>query len=140
MKIILFDGECNLCSAVVTFIIKRDKKALFRFAAIQSGVGQILLKSYAVKENSTTLYYLRDKVCFRKSTAMLLILKDLGGVWKCFYPLIVIPSCIRDAVYLFVSRNRYRVFGKRKYCMVTTSDLKNRFIESVDLTEMIEPY
>lgn len=116
MNIILFDGVCNLCHGIVSFLMKRDTKALFKFVAIQSEAGQTVLRAYAVKDENQTLYYLRGNVCFRKSTAILHILKDLGGVWKYFYPLIFIPVCIRDAVYYFVSRNRYRWFGKREDC------------------------
>lgn len=130
MNIILFDGICNLCSRTVLFLIKRDKKALFRFAALQSEAGQALMEQYAAtdKENRT-LYYIRDNQCFQQSTAILYILKDLGGIWKGFYPLMVIPTCIRDTAYLFISRHRYHLFGKKKTCMIPTPELKNRFLE-----------
>ena len=62
MNIILFDGVCNLCNGVVSFIIKRDKKALFRFAALQSGTGQLLLKRYGVENENITLFYFKDNV------------------------------------------------------------------------------
>lgn len=116
MSIILFDGVCNLCHGIVSFLMKRDKKARFRFVTIQSEAGQALLERYAVKGGNETLYYLRGNVCFQKSTAVLHLLKDIGGGWRCFYPLILVPVCMRDAIYLFVSRNRYRWFGKRENC------------------------
>ena len=128
MNIILFDGVCNLCNGVVSFTIKRDKKALFRFAALQSGTGQLLLKRYGVENENITLFYFKDNVCFRKSAAVLHIFKDLGGIWKCFYPLIILPVCLRDTVYLFISRNRYRWFGKRKNCMIPTEEIRKRFL------------
>lgn len=130
MNIILFDGICNLCNKVILFIIKRDKKALFRFAAIQSNAGQALIKRYAVQNNqNSTIYYIRDNKCFQRSTAILHILKDLGGIWKCFYLFILIPTCIRDIIYLSISRNRYKLFGKRRECMIYTPDMANRFID-----------
>lgn len=130
MNIILFDGVCNLCNGIVRFIIKKDKKALFRFAAIQSGAGQLLIKKYTGNNTQNiTIYYIKENKYFEKSTAILHILKDLGGVWRCFYPLIYIPSCIRDRIYLFISRYRYRVFGKREMCIVPTADIKGRFID-----------
>lgn len=130
MNIILFDGVCNLCNGVVAFVIKRDKKALFRFAAIQSRAGQTLLKRYAVDSSRLlTLYYLRDGRCLQKSAAVLYILKDLGGIWQCFFPLIYLPSCLRDAVYLFISRHRYRWFGKRDACVASTPEIRERFID-----------
>lgn len=129
MNIILFDGVCNLCSRVVVFLIKRDKKALFRFAAIQSGTGQLLLERYSINNKNTTLYYFRNGACFIKSTAILYILRDLGGGWKFFYPLIVIPACLRDVVYLFISRNRYKWFGRKNDCIIPTREIRNRFLD-----------
>lgn len=129
MNIILFDGVCNLCNGVVVFLIKRDKKALFRFATIQSGTGELLLERYNIKSKNTTLYYFRDDVCFIKSTAILHILRDLGGGWRFFYSLIVIPACLRDAIYLFISRNRYRWFGKKNDCVIPTREIRNRFLD-----------
>lgn len=130
MNVILFDGICNLCNGIVLFIIKRDKKALFRFAALQSEVAQSLLKKYSVSNKQTdTIYYIRDTECLQKSTAILYILKDLSGAWKCLYPLIYIPKSLRDGLYLFVSRYRYRLFGKRQSCIIPTPEIKKRFME-----------
>lgn len=128
-NIILFDGVCNLCSGIVAFLIKRDRKTLFRFAALQSETGRKLKKIYASgNEENDTIYYIRGNECFQKSTAILYILKDLGRGWQCFYPLVILPVCMRDAVYLFISLNRYRLFGKRKSCLMPDSDTKERFI------------
>lgn len=126
--VILFDGICNLCNGMVSFIIKRDKKALFRFAAIQSGAGQTLLRHHHIEDDNSTLYYIKGSVCYRKSGAILYILRDLGGIWKCFYPFIFIPACIRDAIYLLISRYRYRLFGKRESCILPTAELRGRFL------------
>lgn len=110
MNIILFDGECNLCNGMVRFIRGKDKRVLFRFAAIQSPLGQSMIKQYAANEKpSITLYYIREETCFQKSTAILHILKDLGGLWSCFYLFMLVPAPIRDAIYLFIARNRYRI-------------------------------
>ena len=129
MNIILFDGVCNLCNWTVSFIIRKDKKNLFRFSAIQSEAGNKLLKQYHIHEEANkTLIYLREKECLKQSTAVLYILKDIGRGWKLLYPLIYLPQKIRDAIYLFISRNRYKIFGKKNKCMVPRPDIKNRFI------------
>lgn len=123
MNIILFDGACNLCSNTISFLIKRDKKALFRFIATQSETGKILLQKYGIaQEQETTLFYIRNNRCLKRSTAILYILKDLGGFWKCFYLFIYLPARMRDAIYLFISKNRYRLFGRRDNCMMPPSD------------------
>ena len=118
MNVILFDGICNLCNGAVTFVVKRDRKGLFRFVSLQSETGKSLLKRYAVESTNKTLYYFRNNRCYSKSTAILYILKDLGGFWQCLYPLILIPAKLRDAIYLLVSKYRYRIFGKADSCMV----------------------
>ena len=124
MNIILFDGTCNLCSNTVSFLIKRNRKALFRFIAMQSEMGKALLQKHGVtQEQETTLFYIRNDHCLKRSTAILYILKDLGGIWKCFYPFIYLPIQMRDAIYSLVSRNRYRFFGRRDKCMIPPSDI-----------------
>ncbi len=110
MNVILFDGICNLCNGAVTFVVKRDRKGLFRFVSLQSETGKSLLKRYAVESTKNNRYY-------SKSTAILYILKDLGGFWQCLYPLILIPAKLRDAIYLLVSKYRYRIFGKADSCI-----------------------
>lgn len=116
-NIILFDGVCNLCSSIVLFLMKRDRKALFHFVALQSETGRALRSTYtSSNEENDTIYYIRDSKSYQRSTAVLYILKDLGRGWQCFYPLIILPVCMRDAVYLFISRNRYRFFGRRSSC------------------------
>lgn len=128
MNIILFDGICNLCNSTVSFLIKRDKKTLFRFAALQSETGKALLQKNGItREQTSTLVYVRNNNCFTQSTAILHILKDLGGIWKCFYLLIYLPRPIRDAIYSLIARNRYHLFGKRNQCMTPTPELKDRF-------------
>lgn len=128
--IILYDGVCNLCNGMVRFIIKKDKKALFRFAAIQSQTGQSLITQYANddEEKTVSIYYIRNQECYRKSAAILYILKDLGKGWKLLFPLIHIPAILRDSLYLFISRNRYKLFGREQTCMIPTPEIKNRFI------------
>lgn len=128
MNIILFDGICNLCNSTVSFLITRDKKKLFRFAALQSETGKTLLQKNSISEEQvSTLIYLRNGNCLMQSTAIIYILRDLGGIWKCFYPLIYLPLPIRDAIYSFIARHRYHLFGKRNQCMTPTPELKDRF-------------
>lgn len=128
MRIVLFDGMCNLCNGTVSFIIKRDKKRKFHFAPIQSEAGQSLIERYGLNKDLSTVYYICGEVSYQKSAAILHILKDLGGGWKCYYPLIFVPACIRDGIYRWVSRNRYRWFGRKKSCMRPSQKLQDRFL------------
>lgn len=127
--ILLFDGVCNLCNRTVQFVIKRDVKKRFRFAALQSASGQALLQELGLPvHHFNTVVLIHGDKYYVKSTAALRVLKELGGLWKICYALIVIPAPIRDLVYDMVAKTRYRVFGRRDECMVPTPEIKERFI------------
>lgn len=129
-KILLFDGVCNLCNGAVQFVIKRDKKGLFKYAALQSQAGQALLTKYNLPSNQfNSFVYISEKGCFTKSSAALTIAKELGGVWLLFYGFIVVPKFIRDFVYDTIAKNRYKWFGRTETCMVPTAELQSRFLD-----------
>ncbi len=127
--IILFDGVCNLCNGTVQFLIKRDPKAKFKFASLQSEEGQALLRDFDLSTSDfDTFVYINEGKYYLKSSAALHVLKELGGIWKSFYAFIIVPKKARDFLYNFVVRNRYNWFGERDSCMVPTSELKDRFL------------
>ncbi len=129
-QIILFDGVCNLCNGAVQFIIKRDKKDIFRFASLQSETGQRLLKQHNINAASIyTIVLISDEKAYIKSSAALRIARHLSGIWKLAYYYKVIPEFIRDAVYDFIARNRYNWFGKKDQCMIPTAELKKKFLD-----------
>ena len=127
--IIFFDGVCNLCNSSVNFIIKRDKRNKFKFAVFQSDIGKelLIMHNYSSK-NFDTLVLLKDNTIHTKSTAALLISKELNSFWKLFYIFIIIPKFLRDFIYLYISRNRYKWFGKKDSCMLPSSEIKSRFL------------
>ena len=128
-RLLLFDGVCNLCTGVVQFIIKHDKRGLFRFASLQSGTGEAFLKSHSMPTDAyASLVYVRKGRVLVRSTAALNIARDLGGLWSLAYGFIIVPPFIRDAVYGFVARNRYKWFGRKEECMLPTPELKTRFV------------
>ena len=129
-QIILFDGICNLCNNIVIFIINRDTDNKFQFASIQSQSGKTLWHKHNLPIDLIDSFVLikNEKVYF-KSTAGLHVLRELGGVWKLCYLFIIIPTCMRDIVYNYIAKVRYKTFGKRDRCMVPTDDLKDRFLE-----------
>jgi len=113
-QIVLFDGVCNLCSRTVTFIAARDKMLKFAYVSLQSPFGQTLLHNFGLPDRDfdTVVYIAGDKYYLR-SSAMLHILKDLGGIWSMAYIFIILPPFIRDFVYNIISRTRYRIFGRK---------------------------
>ena len=130
-RIILFDGYCNLCSGTVQFVLKHDRKAKFRFASLQSEYGKTMLQKHQLPTQSFGTFVLveDDKIHF-KSTAALRVVKSLSGMWPVLYIFIIVPRFIRDAVYGFVARNRYKWFGKRDSCWLPKPEWKERFWDS----------
>lgn len=129
-NLVLFDGVCNLCNGAVRFIIKRDSKKIFRFASLQSNVARSHLSNYRLSTSQLySIVLIKNNRIYDKSAAVLEIIKDLSGIWPAFYFFIIIPPFIRDAAYRFISKNRYRFFGKKAECMLPTSEIKERFIE-----------
>jgi predicted DCC family thiol-disulfide oxidoreductase YuxK len=128
-NIIIFDGVCNLCNWSVRFIIPRDSHGMFKFVAAQSEVGQRLLSEH--NDNFTTLksvILLKDGELLEKSTAALEITAALDGAWKYLTILHFVPRPIRDFVYDWIARNRYRWFGEREVCMMPNEEQEQRFL------------
>ncbi len=128
-NIVLFDGVCNLCNGLVRFIIKRDRTGKFKFASLQSEIGQQWLQRFGLAKNEFESFVLiRGDKYYLKSAAALKMLRELGGIWKAFYVFIVVPRPVRDLIYDLIAKSRYKIFGKRDVCMVPTPALKERFL------------
>jgi len=130
-KLILFDGVCNLCNASVQFVINHDKQNKFLFAPLQSKIGQEILQTYKIdpkKTDSIILYDPEGRVSVRSSAA-LTVSKYLGFPINAMVIFFIIPPFIRNAVYDFISKNRYKWFGKKDDCMIPTPELKAKFLE-----------
>jgi predicted DCC family thiol-disulfide oxidoreductase YuxK len=129
-KIILFDGICNLCNQSVQFIIEHDKNNQFLFASLQSEFGQKFLQEN--KLNSTqfdSVIFIENDNFYTKSSAALRISKYLDGVISWLTIFMIIPKPLRDLVYSFIAKNRYRWFGKQESCWLPTPALKSKFLE-----------
>ena len=129
-KIILFDGICNLCNSTINFVIKRDKQNMFKFATLQSETGQSLLSEFKIDRTETDSIVLIDgKKSYVKSTAALHIAKNLSGVYPLLFGFLILPRFIRDRLYDYVAKNRYKWFGKKESCMAPTPELKAKFLD-----------
>ena len=129
MPILLFDGHCNLCNAWVQFVVKRDSAGTIRFASLQSGAGRRLLEEHKIDENYIeSLVFLEEERFSVSSTAALRTLSYLDSWQKHLIFLTVIPRSLRDLVYRFIARNRYKWFGRREQCMIPTTELSKRFL------------
>jgi predicted DCC family thiol-disulfide oxidoreductase YuxK len=126
--IILFDGVCNFCNGAVKFVIRRDHKKLFRFAALQSKTGLELAQEFQLPKTLDSFLLIKDGKVYQKSTAVLQLCRQLSWYWQWTQLFWIVPQFLRDAAYDFIARNRYRWFGKRESCMVPTPKLMKRFI------------
>lgn len=130
-ELILFDGVCNLCNSSIQYIIRHDKANLYRFAALQSNIGKSILKNYNIdpsKIDSIILYSPKNGLAF-KSTAALKIASNLGFPRNLLSLFLVLPASLRNGVYDFIARNRYKWFGKKDHCMIPTPDLRAKFLD-----------
>jgi predicted DCC family thiol-disulfide oxidoreductase YuxK len=129
---ILFDGVCNMCNAAVNFIIDRDPAGALRFASLQSEAARQLLAlrgfTAPTAEPETILFVCGDRV-YERSTAALKIARRLSGLWPLLTVLLLVPRPLRDVVYRWIARNRYRWFGKSEFCRVPTPELRERFLQ-----------
>jgi predicted DCC family thiol-disulfide oxidoreductase YuxK len=127
--IILFDGVCNFCNGSVNFIIDRDPEGYFKFAPLQSEIGEKLLAEHKVDKSVTdSVVLIEDDKVYTHSTAALRVARKLSGAWSWFYGLTIVPKFIRDFAYRLFAKNRYRMFGKQEACMLPTPEIRSRFL------------
>jgi predicted DCC family thiol-disulfide oxidoreductase YuxK len=129
--VVLFDGVCRLCSGTVGFLARRDRRRTIRFAPLQSEAARRLLKGAPGEPSSMNTFVLVEQGrVYTRSDAALRVMAHLPGIWLPLAgALKVFPRSVRDAVYDWVARNRYRWFGRRESCLVPTPELRDRFLD-----------
>ena len=128
-SIILFDGVCNMCNGFVNFLIPHDKQNRFQFGSLQSDKVKELLKQYHYSaDDISTVLLIENNQLYSQSTAVLKIARKMNGPWPLLYGFMIIPQGVRDFLYNFIARNRYKLFGKKDSCMMPTPELKAKFI------------
>jgi predicted DCC family thiol-disulfide oxidoreductase YuxK len=124
--VVLFDGVCNLCTASVQFVIARDSRKRFRFASLQSPAAERLLGR---REDLESMVLMEGGRTYRKSGAALRIARRLDGLWPLLSIFLLVPRPLRDAIYDWIGRRRYRMFGRRDSCWLPGPDLAARFLD-----------
>ncbi len=127
-SIVLFDGVCNFCNGAVNFIIRHDDTGRFKFAPLQSEIGERLKREHSIAPDTDSLVLVEDGQAYTHSTGALRIAKGLGGIWKLAYAFIIVPEPVRDWFYNTFAKNRYRWFGKKDVCMIPTPEIRARFV------------
>lgn len=132
--ILLFDGVCNLCSSVVHFILEKETSPALHFCALQSERGRALLEAHnklhvIAHADPESLVFIEDGVAYERSDAALRVAKYLRAPYRFGGAFLYVPRFLRDLVYRFIARHRYRFFGKTDSCLVPTKELRARFAE-----------
>lgn len=127
--LIVYDGVCVMCSGWVRFILRHDRRGLFRFTDAASPLGQALFRHYGLKTHDYESYVMVENGrAYLRSDPSLTILQRLGWPWAAAGVFKLVPRFIRDRVYDWVARNRYRIFGKRETCWLPDPATRERFL------------
>jgi predicted DCC family thiol-disulfide oxidoreductase YuxK len=127
-SIVFFDGVCNFCNSTINWLIARNTKGNLKFSSLQGSTAERLLPMEMVKDLSSIVYYRKGR-SYTKSTAVLFILNDMAWYGFAALPFLLVPRFLRDGVYNWVARNRYRWFGKRESCRIPTPEERIRFLD-----------
>jgi predicted DCC family thiol-disulfide oxidoreductase YuxK len=128
-SIIVFDAMCVLCSANAQFVLRFDRPGIFRLASMQGDVGAELYRRFGIDpSNPDTLIVCKGDKVLRDSDAVFAIWHGLGWPWRALSVLKFVPRAVRDPVYRWVARNRYRIFGKREACWIPTPEQRARVL------------
>jgi predicted DCC family thiol-disulfide oxidoreductase YuxK len=129
-RLVLFDGVCNFCNFWIQFALKRDRKGKLKFGSLQGETAHRVLPHYNIDPTIlTSVIFIEDGIAYRESTAALKVCRHLDGGWKLLYALIIIPAFLRDGIYKWIGRNRYKWFGKQESCMLPTVQQRKRFVD-----------
>jgi predicted DCC family thiol-disulfide oxidoreductase YuxK len=128
MSIILFDGVCNLCNNVVSFLIKYDKNNVFKFAAIQTNEGENIIHQNNVLNEGKSVILIKEGTVFYKSDAIIEIAKQINGWPRIFKYGAFFPKFLRDGIYNLIAKNRYALFGRKETCTLPSEKDRERFI------------
>lgn len=130
--IVVFDGICHLCSGTVRFLLPRDRKRVLHYATMQSPAGRaILARTGLDPDDAESFVFFDGRHCYTRSLAGIRIMHELGFPWNLCWVFWLVPAPIRDGIYLWLARNRYRLFGQRRTCYAPRPEYADRFVEEL---------
>jgi predicted DCC family thiol-disulfide oxidoreductase YuxK len=128
--IIVFDAQCLLCSGWVQYLLRHDRRGVLRFASIQGDAGKRLLAENGLEvTNLETFLFVKGERTWRQTAAILRVLHELGWRWRAAWALWLIPAPLHDALYRWLARNRYGLFGRSEFCLAPPPDFAGRFLD-----------
>jgi len=128
--VVVFDGVCHLCSGWVQFLLKRDRARRYAFAPMQGAAGQRLMREHGLDPaDPSSFLLLRDGRAQTDSGAVISVVTGLGGAWRIAGVLRLVPGVLRDPVYRWIARNRFRLLGRRSACYLPAPRDAARFLD-----------
>ena len=127
-RVVFFDGVCGFCNATVNTLIDNDPDGVLKFSPLQGEFAKKTL-SDDFTENLNTIAYCRHGKVYTRTGALIRIVRDLGGIGALAYPLLIVPSFLRDPFYDLFASFRYKLFGKLDACRMPSPEEQTRFID-----------
>lgn len=135
--VVFYDGVCGLCNRTVQFILKRDRREVFRFSPLQGPLANRILRAHGIDPSDLDTIYVAvhcdqnsREWLLARSDASVFVLRELGGIWRVgAWFLRRLPRGVRDWSYSVIARNRYRMFGRYDTCPVPSERVRARFLD-----------
>jgi predicted DCC family thiol-disulfide oxidoreductase YuxK len=134
--VLLYDGVCGLCNWLVRFVVRHDRKEIFRYASLQSDTAVRVLQRQKARPRLPDTFYVvlefqqASERLLDQSDAAIYVLQQLGGGWRCLAAAgQLLPRPFRNWLYGLVARHRYRIFGKHESCPLPDPKVRSRFLD-----------
>jgi predicted DCC family thiol-disulfide oxidoreductase YuxK len=132
--VVFYDGVCGFCNWMVRFILKRDRRGVFRFSPLQGALASQVLPRHGKDPADLDAVFLAidangpEERLLDQGRASMRVLRELGGVWRIVSWLGILPTPILNWGYQLVARRRYRFFGKLESCPIPSPEERERFL------------
>jgi predicted DCC family thiol-disulfide oxidoreductase YuxK len=137
LPVVFYDGVCGLCNRTVQFILKRDRRKVFRFAPLQGPLANRILRAHGIDPSGLDTIYVAancdvssNERLLARSDAAMFVLREIGGIWRVGADVLgLLPRSVRDWGYDLIARNRYRIFGRYETCPMPSEGVRARFLD-----------
>lgn len=133
--LILYDAVCGLCDRLVRFVLSRDRREVFHFASLQSGLGRSLARQFGCDPDRLDTFYVvldyrsASPALLGRARAALFVVKALGAPWRSLAVLGILPDRILNPAYDLIARHRHGLFGRRQSCPAPPAEYQRRFVD-----------
>lgn len=132
MRVLFYDGTCNLCDASVQFVLKHESNHELFFCSLDSRLGQVLMDNHPeLKDIDAIIIADTDsRTLYVASDAVIQVAQHLRKPWSIVSLGRLVPICLRETLYRLVAKNRYRIFGTKQSCRLPGKEMRLRFLDA----------